>query len=424
MFEIPCFDSNDNIITHFTQWDMNQVIYIKDWEYAEIPIFHFCNVKSKKSLEVVGEIDNGKIKSKVPNILLTEPYAILGFVFLEKVINTNSKYEETKSGRSIYSFQIPVRKKPQPEGYIFENDIEYVSYESLKKEMYESIDALVAADVGKFWKDSNGNIKGEYFNDYKNNIASGVFSHAEGSNTAAMGAYSHAGGEGTVASLSWQFATGKYNDYTDDTYAFMVGNGTSDAVRSNAMTVDWNGNLKANGDIIGTDVNGNPLSLRDIAEEFVRISDEIQDVVSLPIKYVLSDDGTLTVTGTGDIDPNAIENKEKITTAAIDINGEIGIGAFASCPNLGMATVNCNKICDKAFAACPKLNTFTIGKSVTEIGSEILLGSGFDISVGLSLFYLGTVSEWNAVKKAENWTGSLVTIKDGVVTCSDGAVAV
>lgn len=150
----------------------------------------------------------------------------------------------------------------------------------------------------------------------------------------------------------------------------------------------------------------------------------LQEVVVLSVKYTLNSDGILIATGTGDIATTAIENKEKITTAEIDIDGEIGIGAFASCPNLGMATVNCNKICDKAFAACPKLNTFTIGKSVTEIGSEILLGSGFDISVGLSLFYLGTVSEWNAVTKAENWTGSPVTIKDGVVTCSDGAVAV
>lgn len=104
--------------------------------------------------------------------------------------------------------------------------------------------------------------------------ASGHSSHAEGYGTTASGGYSHAEGEYTraqalnshsqnrytVATEINQTVIGKYNKVTrsgsgttDDpytytnagNYAFIIGNGTADATanRSNALTVDWNGNV-------------------------------------------------------------------------------------------------------------------------------------------------------------------------------------
>lgn len=80
--------------------------------------------------------------------------------------------------------------------------------------------------------------------------ASGFRSHSEGFNTAAVGATSHAGGNHTIANRKSQTAVGEYN-VKDTTgagenirgeYAFIIGNGTADNARSNAFTVDWNGN--------------------------------------------------------------------------------------------------------------------------------------------------------------------------------------
>ena len=66
----------------------------------------------------------------------------------------------------------------------------------------------------------------------------------------AFGMYSFATGHGTVARTASQAVVGKYNkDDTNGDYAFIVGNGefSTDSKRSNALTVDWNGNLVAQG---------------------------------------------------------------------------------------------------------------------------------------------------------------------------------
>lgn len=80
--------------------------------------------------------------------------------------------------------------------------------------------------------------------------ANGVASHAEGSTTYANGDYSHAQGYYTKASSKYQTALGKFNvEDNADTYAVIVGNGTSNSTRSDALTVDWSGNVDMAGHI-------------------------------------------------------------------------------------------------------------------------------------------------------------------------------
>ena len=81
--------------------------------------------------------------------------------------------------------------------------------------------------------------------------------HAEGNSSIASKTYSHAEGIYTQANCSAQHVQGKYNivDYGDK-YAHIIGNGSSDSRRSNAHTVDWNGNAWYAGDVyIGADNN-------------------------------------------------------------------------------------------------------------------------------------------------------------------------
>ena len=73
--------------------------------------------------------------------------------------------------------------------------------------------------------------------------ASGNYSHAEGRGTTTSGYVSHAEGNYTIATSDYQHVQGKYNiEDTANTYAHIVGNGTSNTARSNAHTLDWDGN--------------------------------------------------------------------------------------------------------------------------------------------------------------------------------------
>lgn len=71
---------------------------------------------------------------------------------------------------------------------------------------------------------------------------------AQGMNTEAPGRCSHAEGYYTIAGSNYQHVQGKYNIASyDGAYAHIVGNGYKDGftgkeVRSNAHTLDWDGN--------------------------------------------------------------------------------------------------------------------------------------------------------------------------------------
>lgn len=76
-----------------------------------------------------------------------------------------------------------------------------------------------------------------------NTTASGQSSHAEGVSTSASGDYSHVEGCGTIALGDYQHVQGKYNiKDTKGKYAHIVGNGSDADTRSNAHTLDWEGN--------------------------------------------------------------------------------------------------------------------------------------------------------------------------------------
>ena len=85
--------------------------------------------------------------------------------------------------------------------------------------------------------------------------ASGDYSHAEGS-AYAGGDYSHAEGNSTIARSNNQHVQGKYNiEDSSDKYAFIIGNGTDGANRSNAFAIDWDGKIYVGNSSTGVDVS-------------------------------------------------------------------------------------------------------------------------------------------------------------------------
>lgn len=75
-------------------------------------------------------------------------------------------------------------------------------------------------------------------------VSSGNHSHAEGTYVVSSGAASHAQNKYTIAASEAQTAMGKYNEEdTNATYALIIGNGTADNARSNALAVKWDGTI-------------------------------------------------------------------------------------------------------------------------------------------------------------------------------------
>lgn len=122
--------------------------------------------------------------------------------------------------------------------------------------------------------------------------ASGDDAHAEGFYSTAQGDSSHAQNYNTIANGNYQTALGKYN-VADTTSAVILGNGTADNARSNALTVDWNGNVNiASG--AKYKINGTNLSASDVG------------AVALSDKYTRSSTGDLAWTNQTDGDAKVI----------------------------------------------------------------------------------------------------------------------
>lgn len=97
-------------------------------------------------------------------------------------------------------------------------------------------------------------------------LASAVLAFATGDRTVASGVRSFTGGDFTVANHRAQLAFGQYNiaDTSEaaatarGNYVEIIGNGTADNARSNARTLDWNGNEWLAGTITAQNIPAPP----------------------------------------------------------------------------------------------------------------------------------------------------------------------
>lgn len=120
----------------------------------------------------------------------------------------------------------------------------------------------------------------------KNVYANGPESHAEGEQTEANGEASHAQNMGTIANGLAETAIGLFNDPTGGNLLY-IGNGTGDSNRSNALTVDWNGNVTC-GTVNGVDVTNISASIETITDWNTTYDS------SKPVRYLFGNNATNT----------------------------------------------------------------------------------------------------------------------------------
>lgn len=122
----------------------------------------------------------------------------------------------------------------------------------------------------------------------------GSCAHAEGLASLASGNQAHVEGRYTIAAGSAQHVEGVANiEDTNNQYIHIAGNGTLPTDRSNAYTLDWDGNGEYAGDVIA---NGHasgvaPISLTDIGNRTAILEgamSEIEDITTQDIQSLFS----------------------------------------------------------------------------------------------------------------------------------------
>ena len=137
MFNVTCLDEYGDVVTSLYQWDYNQTLYIEDHGFTTPPQFHFCNQNSDKALLVPSKIDDNNVMTvSIPNILLTEPYNIMAYVYLS----------DDDSGKTVEIINLPVRPRLIPSNFEYIENTYVVDVEALAKEMRELLNAYNSAE--------------------------------------------------------------------------------------------------------------------------------------------------------------------------------------------------------------------------------------------------------------------------------------
>ena len=141
--------------------------------------------------------------------------------------------------------------------------------------------------------------------------ASGGNSHAEGGGAIASGIGSHAEGHGTIAGSYCQHAQGKNNIADNDNkYLHIVGNGEDSENRSNAHTLDWDGNAWFAGDVYvgGTSQDDdNATKLSSVATDITQVKEKLDGIEEGANKTIV--DSELSDTSTNPVQNNVLTNK-------------------------------------------------------------------------------------------------------------------
>ena len=154
--------------------------------------------------------------------------------------------------------------------------------------------------------------------------ATRIGAHSEGVLTEADGYASHAEGCGTIARGDGQHVQGYYNiEDEDEIYIHIVGNGSRNT-RSNAHTLDWDGNAWFAGNV-SVGINNKQLATEDYVQEEIRkmqIGDtEIENYDDTELRDMIALKADKTELFSKDY--NDLKNKPEIPTVSNDLTDEL-----------------------------------------------------------------------------------------------------
>ena len=129
VIDVDCYGSDGvTRLKQLTQWDMGQVVSIDSiYKFSDDPPeIHWCNRMSEECLKVKSTFKNDKLYMDVPNILLQEPYPIIGYVYLQ---------ESNTVGTTIIRFRIPVKSRQKPSDYNYIENVDRITLSKINNKL-------------------------------------------------------------------------------------------------------------------------------------------------------------------------------------------------------------------------------------------------------------------------------------------------
>ena len=248
---VPKIGDNGNWLV----WSMTENKYVDTGIYATVDIGEFYK-KSETDKKLSGKVDKVTGKGLSTNDYTDEE---------KEKLKGLSNYDDTEikneiggkvdkvSGKGLSSNDFTDKEKTA----ISENTEAISAYHTYLN-MVSDLAERNTTDIGKLKESKLDKSEaagkrvtsdyGEIFNNPNNKAQ--ALAHAENDDTQAIGTGSHAQGYGTITYTEYGDVIGKFNviDHNKN-YAHIVGNGRDDTLRSNAHTLDWDGNTWYKGKI-------------------------------------------------------------------------------------------------------------------------------------------------------------------------------
>lgn len=106
MANLVCYDTDGSILSHYTQWDVNQKLIIKGADTSSAPDFHFINAFLDDTIVVESVVNGNSLTANVPDELLQ--YSVPVIVHIHYI-----------PGTTEYTVRIPVMPRQKPDGYVY-----------------------------------------------------------------------------------------------------------------------------------------------------------------------------------------------------------------------------------------------------------------------------------------------------------------
>lgn len=106
MENIICYDSEGQLLSHYTQWDVNQKLVISGADISSAPDFHFLNTLQRDAYVVKSQISGNFLIASVPDELLQHDVPIIVHIYYVP-------------GTTEYTVRIPVMPRRKPDNYIY-----------------------------------------------------------------------------------------------------------------------------------------------------------------------------------------------------------------------------------------------------------------------------------------------------------------